>query len=195
MLLSCTEQESNQRSRHREGAVCRAPARQSRPSLCTHPGRLAVATQHLIVLSSRTKMFRFCPAGGALSNSRQQKKAERKVAPPLIFCYMQARYLSARRRHASEQPPQAALSESLSGSGQKQLPPRLTHALAVGLAALETLILYPQDRHRAGLGSSDYQPDWRTNCQRQPAAQRPSGYLPSSAMPRRAATTWGLSAA
>ena len=38
MFFSCFGKKRTKRSRHREGAECRAPARQSRPSLCTHPG-------------------------------------------------------------------------------------------------------------------------------------------------------------
>ena len=84
MLLSCAEQESNQRNRHREGAVCRAAARQSRPSLCTHPGRIAGTSQHLIALSGRTKMFRFLPCWGRCTGLWHKKRG-RKTAPFRLF--------------------------------------------------------------------------------------------------------------
>ena len=48
-------QERNQRKRHREGIVCRATARQSHPSLCTHPGRTAIAAEHLNLQSGHSK--------------------------------------------------------------------------------------------------------------------------------------------
>ena len=62
-------QERNQRKRHREGAVCRTPARQSRPSLCTHPGHTAVASEHLNLDPERSKNVPiFAPLSSADQN-------------------------------------------------------------------------------------------------------------------------------
>jgi len=68
--------------RHREGAVCRAPARQIRPSLCTHPGRSAIGAAHLNRNPEQDKNVPiFALRGGYLSNgSAQVGTLARKIA-------------------------------------------------------------------------------------------------------------------
>ena len=47
MLLSCTRQESNQRSWHRGGVVCLAPASQATRPYVPHPAASPEALEHL----------------------------------------------------------------------------------------------------------------------------------------------------
>ena len=65
-VLSCVRTRKDQRKRHREGAVCRAPARQIRPSLCTYPGRIAARSEHLNLDPEQSKNVPiFAPLGSA----------------------------------------------------------------------------------------------------------------------------------
>ena len=79
MLLSCTRQESNQRSWHRGGVVCLAPAIQSTRPYVPHPAASPVVPEHLNLNSVHAENVPiFCMKYGAFEDGW----AEIGIFPP-----------------------------------------------------------------------------------------------------------------